>query len=345
MRLVYFVYFILNANYSQVWSSIRCKRPNHNCLKLVFDALWCSLTYGTSLNDYFNFRFFQKDKKERKEYATTAYMYVFHKKLNKKGYKSKIDNKTQFRQHFKRFSGNSEIFSVRDPQKLIHWINKNNVKDLVIKDPLGTVGKSVMFLTYAKESQTFIYHEQSITIEKLFSKFSKNGYLYVEPRIKQHIAVQNLAPSALNTIRVITVLRKDGLVDIISAAFRISVNSETDNFSTGNLAAAVDINTGIVVSPGIKRLAACSDSYEYHPVTNQKILGFQVPHWDKVLNIINEAAKVIPQVRTVGWDVAILEDKPIIIEGNPSWNKGAPQIPLDKGIKPTLDRYLGENGL
>jgi hypothetical protein len=65
-----------------------------------------------------------------------------------------------------------------------------------------------------------------------------------------------------------------------------------------------------------------------------------MPHWGKVIALVSEAALVFPQVRTVGWDVAILEDKPIIIEGNPSWNKGAPQIPLDRGIKPILEQYI-----
>jgi hypothetical protein len=51
---------------------------------------------------------------------------------------------------------------------------------------------------------------------------------------------------------------------------------------------------------------------------------------------------VFPQIRTVGWDVAILEKDVVIIEGNPSWNKGAPQIPNNKGIKVMLEKYLND---
>ncbi len=339
MKLLYFLYFILKSDYKQVFQGIRCAKKHNNPIRLFVDALFCSLTYGTSLDDYFSFRFYNKSKERRKAFATTSYMYVFHKKMNDKYLKQRIDDKSQFRKYFRKFSGVSEVFNATNKNLLIVWLNENQVHQLVIKDPLGTVGKTVQFLSYNPQTIIFTNKIRSYSLDDLFKQFSINGNLYVEPKIVQHAIIQKLAPTALNTIRVITVVNIAGEVDIISAAFRISVNSETDNFSNGNLAAAVDILTGIVISPGIKRLAACSDNYEIHPVTGQKILGFQVPHWEMVLELVKEAALVFPQVRTVGWDVAILEDRPIIIEGNPSWNKGAPQIPLDQGIKPILDKY------
>lgn len=340
MRLIYFFYFILKSDYKQVFQGIRCAKKHKQPLFLIFDALLCSLKYGTSLDDYFSFTFYNKSKEQRKAYATTAYMYVFHKKMNDKHIKQKIDDKSQFRIYFKKFSGVSEVFDIKNKQLLIDWLNVNKIIQLVIKDPLGTVGKTVQFLSYNPENLSFACKNTSYSLEELFRQLSISGKLYVEPRIVQHQLIQKLAPTALNTIRVITVVNKDNQVDIISAAFRIAVNSETDNFSTGNLAAAIDVSTGMVISPGIKRMAACSDTYISHPVTGQNILGFQVPHWEKVIELVKEAALVFPQVRTVGWDVAILEDKPIIIEGNPSWNKGAPQIPLNQGIRPILDKYL-----
>ncbi len=345
MKLLYFLYFILKSDYKSVFQGVRCAKKHKHPFSLVFDALICSLKYGTSLDDYFSFRFYNKSKEQRKAFATTAYMYVFHKKMNDKHTKQKIDDKSQFRKYFKKFSGVSEVFDINNKQLFIDWLNVTKTIQFVIKDPLGTVGTTVQFLSYNKENLCFACKNTTYSLDELFRYFSINGSLYVEPRIVQHTLIQNLAPTALNTIRVITVVNTNGGVDVISTAFRISVNSETDNFSTGNLAAAVDISSGIVISPGIKRLAACSDNYESHPVTNHKILGLQVPHWEKVIELVKEAALVFPKVRTVGWDVAILEDKPIIIEGNPSWNKGAPQIPLDKGIKPILDIYLGKNGL
>lgn len=340
MRILYFVYFLIKSDYKSVFKGIQCAKKFKHPLILFFDALLCSLKYGTSLDDYFSFRFYYKSKDQRKAFATTAYMYEFHKKMNDDRIKQKIDNKSQFRIYFKRLAGPSEYFESGKKKELLNWLIENRINKLVIKDPCGTLGKTIKFLSFNPQSLKFSHNSKECSLDELFNQFSISGYLYVEPLITQHHLLQKLSPTAVNTVRVITVINRKIEVDIISASLRISVNSETDNFSTGNLAAAVDISTGKVISVGIKRLAACSESFEFHPVTGERILGFQIPHWSKVIEIVNEAALIFPQVRTVGWDVAILEEKPIIIEGNPSWNKGAPQIPLDKGIKPILQSYI-----
>jgi hypothetical protein len=111
MRLIYFFYFILKSDYKGVFQGILCAKKYKPPFSLFLDALICSLRYGTSLDDYFSFRFYNKTKEQRKAFATTAYMYVFHKKMNDKHTKQKIDDKSQFRKYFKKFSGISEVFN------------------------------------------------------------------------------------------------------------------------------------------------------------------------------------------------------------------------------------------
>ena len=343
MRFVYFIYFILKSDYKGVKHALSCLKSRYNVVYLIFDALWSAFYYGTSLDDYFSFRFYEKNLKDRNEFASTAYMYKFHKSLNDSAYIARVDNKAEFRKNFKHLSGPSQVFKVQSSeeiQDLVNWIRTNNYHQVVVKDPVGTTGTSIYFADFNNETGLFKIKDQWLHPKEFCDKIAINGNIYIEPRLLQHPLIQRLAPSALNTIRIITVLTPDKQVDIISAAFRISISGDTDNFSTGNLAAAIDISTGKVNTPGIKRMAACSSIYEKHPVTGIRIIDFQIPMWEKVVEIVKEAAVIIPEVRTVGWDVAILADKVIIIEGNPKWNKGAPQIPLNKGIKPILEKYL-----
>ena len=46
------------------------------------------------------------------------------------------------------------------------------------------------------------------------------------------------------------------------------------------------------------------------------MLGYKIPNWEKVIETVTEAAKVVPQCRYIGWDVAILNDDVELIEGN-----------------------------
>lgn len=46
------------------------------------------------------------------------------------------------------------------------------------------------------------------------------------------------------------------------------------------------------------------------------MIGKVIPYWDKIIEMIKRAALVIPEVRLVGWDVAITSNGVQIIEGN-----------------------------
>lgn len=65
--------------------------------------------------------------------------------------------------------------------------------------------------------------------------------------------------------------------------------------------------------------SACDEQgyeYETHPMTGATIRGFEVPYWNEILDMCKKAAKITPEVRYSGWDVAITEAGPIFIEAN-----------------------------
>ncbi len=45
-----------------------------------------------------------------------------------------------------------------------------------------------------------------------------------------------------------------------------------------------------------------------HPVTGEVIVGFQIPFWNQIIELVKELAYVVPQVRYVGWNIAITEN-------------------------------------
>ncbi len=77
------------------------------------------------------------------------------------------------------------------------------------------------------------------------------GYNLAEEFIIQHPQISQLSDSGVNTVRIITQLDKKNEVDILGARLRISVNNHVDNLASGNIAAAIDLNTGKVNGPGI----------------------------------------------------------------------------------------------
>ena len=109
--------------------------------------------------------------------------------------------------------------------------------------------------------------------------------------------------------------------------------------AAGNIAAPIDEMTGLVSGSGVYSDITKTDEIE-HPVTGVKIEGFQVPYWPEVMNMVKEAALLHPQNRSIGWDVAITNEGPELLEGNHNWCKLLWQLPVKKGLKPVLEQYI-----
>ena len=109
--------------------------------------------------------------------------------------------------------------------------------------------------------------------------------------------------------------------------------------AAGNIAAPVDLKTGIVTGPGV-----FSDITRYsvrvHPVTGKEIEGFIMPHWEKVLELAAIAARNASGNKSVGWDIAVTKDGAELIEGNHNWCKLLWQLPVNRGLKAELLRFM-----
>ena len=56
--------------------------------------------------------------------------------------------------------------------------------------------------------------------------------------------------------------------------------------------------------------------YSIHPATGKIVPGFEIPHWDKIVSAVLDAAGRMPNVGYIGWDVSVTEDGVEFVEGN-----------------------------
>jgi hypothetical protein len=72
-------------------------------------------------------------------------------------------------------------------------------------------------------------------------------------------------------------------------------------------------------------------------------VGFQVPFWPELIDMAKKAALHVPENRSIGWDIAVTENGPELIEGNHDWCKLVWQLPVKKGMKSVLEGYLSDH--
>jgi len=182
--------------------------------------------------------------------------------------------------------------------------------------------------------------------DEVYEQIKKLRPGILEEFIVQHPDMCRLSTSAVNTIRMVTIMtRRDipgiekGKVNIMYAGARFATgNSVTDNLHSGGLVAGVDLEKGCIATDAV--------DYEYnvckvHPDTGQVIKGFRIPYFREAVEMIRNAASI--NEGYFGWDVAITEHGPTIIECNSFPGAGIlqmPYIPLRKGMRYIFDPFL-----
>jgi hypothetical protein len=148
---------------------------------------------------------------------------------------------------------------------------------------------------------------------------SRAGVVLLQPRLVNHAALRPLSPHALSTIRVMTTRRPGEAPRLFAGLLRMGTGTSTaDNFAQGGIASAADPATG-VIGPA-RRVDADhrTQRYETHPDTGAQIAGVRVPSWDAAVGLALDAHARLGPIPAVGWDVAVLADGPVLLEGN--WN-------------------------
>ena len=329
-RLLYIPYYILKTpknQFNKYFDFVK-EQKHLSSLSLYKDVLSCSVKYNISLMDYFQLRFYEHAEKERAEYAGTGFMYEYQLYMNPKKYRDVLEDKIKFLSKFKDFSGRkwATLQMLEENKSLAEEFVHNPAGKVVLKDSTGQAGKEVE-----------VFDLDGIDAFTLIKKMRSGGYDLIENFVLQHDDLMALSPSGLNTLRVVTQIDKDQAI-IITARLRISVNSNVDNLTAGNCAAPIDIKTGVVSGPGVYGDITKSDAF-VHPVTGVKIVGFQIPFWKECLETVKKAALMVAENRSIGWDIAITNEGPILIEGNHNWGRVLWQLPEKKGLKKDILKY------
>lgn len=151
--------------------------------------------------------------------------------------------------------------------------------------------------------------------EKLKDLCVREKYNLMEEYVYQHTKLQMLSPNTLNTCRIMTHLNENGIVDILGAVLRMGTQKNVDNFSMGGIAAPIDVTTGVVSGDAVS-FDIYQPKHTQHPVSLITIKGFEMPFWNECISMVKAAASIFTYNRTVGWDIAVRDNGPILIEGN-----------------------------
>ena len=178
--------------------------------------------------------------------------------------------------------------------------------------------------------------------DALYQQLTSCGSTLVEEYLVQHEDMSRLYPHSVKTLRIVSLIDREGEPHIVYAFVRIGQGGRVvDNLNNGGMAAPIDLETGKISH------VAFDKDYHYfdtHPDTGTYLIGYPIPYWDKAVELVLASAKRIPQLRYVGWDVAVTEKGVVFVEANQHPGHDILQMPPhtpDKiGMLPRYRQYI-----
>ena len=198
-------------------------------------------------------------------------------------------------------------------ERIRHIINENHLDKVIAKPILGFGGKGIVLIS---NNNGNIMVNNGSTIVSL-NDWQLNSPSVVQEYIVQHEELSQMSKS-INTIRIVTILKKNGEVEIVGALMRFGVGSSfIDNTSQGGVKAGINIESGLLNEIGHD---SNSKQYKVHPSSQIKFQGFSIPKWKDVVSLAIDVQTKIPQCKLLGQDIAITPEGPIIVELNEEYD-------------------------
>lgn len=268
---------------------------------IIADMLWCSVRYEMAFRDYLVWDIRLLTASERKTWMTHPKAFRLNSTLNGPDSRAIVGDKIRFLNDFADLIGREWIdATTASDDELAAFLARH---DRVIAKPAGGEGGAgISIIATADVDDPAVFRQSLIN----------NDQTLVEEVLQQHPDLDRLYPDSVNTVRMITYRDPHGTLHVIASVLRIGNGSVIDNFASGGMFTMLD-DDGVALYPGVDKQ---SNVYPEHPITGTTITGFRVPHFAKILEMVEEASKRLPTIPYVGWDIAITANGPALIEAN-----------------------------
>ncbi|MHA7826322.1 MAG: sugar-transfer associated ATP-grasp domain-containing protein [Roseovarius sp.] len=198
----------------------------------------------------------------------------------------------------------------------------------------GSVGSALILEFDQTARKLVLSNGKQIDLHSFAAEVAENygeGFLF-QTAVRQHETLNRVAGQAVGSIRVVTV-HDGGTPSCLYALWKIpSPDAMSDNYwQPGSMLAEIDPVNG--------RLLQCrrgsgpdQELLEKHPVSEAVFAELQIPHWEALLDLTSRAHAMLPNFGVIGWDIAITDDGPLIIESNANPHHMLYQLATGRGV-------------
>lgn len=307
-------------------------------VKILVDYLYMYRTKGLSMDEYYEFEFEKRSKEFRDSFLGWAEQGFYLRVLNPIKYYTLARNKYLAHRMLENvgvrktplycyYQTEGKVFDCEniasDIKDVIRILKNKNVRQCVIKETETSHGEGVIVvkdIEYLGQDCKLYYFNGK---DELLSNVLGRHPLLFEGLVQQTGQFSQMNESSVNTIRFMTTLYPDGEARIIATFIKIGRAGKcVDNAGDGgNVDVCVDTETGkikyAIQYDGWRKIK----DIECHPDSGNQLNGIVIENWEKIKAEVIKFQQVFPYCKAAGWDIAITDEGPVVIEVNDSWDR------------------------
>lgn len=305
---------------------------------VIKDYLSLYSSKGLTLDEYYDFEFEKRSEDFRESFLGAREQRFYLEQLNPFDYFMLARNKYLAHKVMEHTGiPTAELYCYYHPEGMVsdsdliacdvagvcRVLQEKEVRQCVIKSTEDSHGSNVLVVDS-------IEYLQDDCMLLLFdgSKSRLSAVIGDRPRIFESLVSQTAQlaafnPSSVNTVRFMTTLYPDGTSRIIATFIKIGRAGKcVDNAGGGgNVDVCVDTQSGeikyAIQYDGWRRIK----EIETHPDSGQRLNGVVIDNWESIKSQVMKFQQAYPWCKAAGWDVAITDDGPVVIEVNDMWDR------------------------
>ena len=348
--------------YVQIARNI-ARKQGTSSLWILFRLRYCWHRYGFAYLDFIQFRFYALPLSAPKDYIKKRELESLQALVNPEEARDTVDDKLKFFHRCQQHGlpsptiiglvdssqpnhSSDGIPLIRTSEHLLKIVRLSGEGQYLFKPARGFLGAGIKRIEL-KDDRLFDDSGEEIEIKEFLDSLLQQRVLFIlQKYLLPHPKLHPIMPRGnLGTARILTI-NTDGEARVFMASIKIPTGSNAaDNFRhgiSGNLGADVDTDSGRLLKtfgPDPDKSGLVKEIF-FHPDSGEPLRGFEIPCWQELLETALKGANAFNELGTIGWDIALTEDGPSLIEGNARYGCGLHQVVLERGQKTEFERLL-----
>ena len=177
----------------------------------------------------------------------------------------------------------------------------------------------------------------------LFKSMLGSQVWVVQQRLESSIEIRKINHTALNTTRIVTIMNNNKPEYLCGFQAFATAGATTDSWNKGSVYVGIDITRECLKADGYCNLSDKTNGViTRHPDSGIEFGEYKIPGLFDAVELCLKAHKIMYFNFAIGWDVAITDNGPVIVEANEKPGMNVAQC-IDGGLKNIIYKYSNCN--